>query len=111
MESPFYRPRAFGLAKIAVHTVRRALQALSTNLNESFGAFLQKALMTNRNTSKTRGKTPIERLLGRRVRLPAIADFYLCESIRFQANEKTKTIPATFIIKKDLNTLFIQLDN
>ena len=89
----------------------RALQAWSPNLNLAFGAFLQRALMTHRNTSKTRGKTPVELLLGRRVRLPAIADFDLCEPILFKANEKTKPVPATFIIRKGLNTSFIQPEN
>ena len=77
----------------------------------SFGAFLQRALMAHRNTSKTRSKTPVDFLLGRRVRLPAIADFDLCEPILFKANEKTKTVPATFIIKKSLNTSFIKPEN
>ena len=67
--------------------------------------------MTHRNTSKTRSKTPVELLLGRRVRLPAIADFDLCEPILFKANEKTKTVLATFIIWKGLNTSFIQPEN
>ena len=67
--------------------------------------------MTHRNTSKTRRKTPVELLLGRRVRLPAIADFDLCEPILFKANEQTKTFPATFIIRNGLNTSFIQPEN
>ena len=67
--------------------------------------------MTLRNTSKTRSKTPVELLLGRRVRLPAIADFDLCKPILFKANEKTKTVLATFIIRKGLNTSFIQPEN
>ena len=107
IESPVYHPRANGLAERAVQT----LQAWSPNLNVSFGAFLQRALMTNRNTSKTRSKTPVELLLGRRVRLPAIADFDLCEPILFKANENTKAVPATFIIRKGLNTSFIQPEN
>ena len=67
--------------------------------------------MTHRNTSKTRSKTPLELLLGRRVNIPATAGFDLCEPILFKANEKTKTVPATFIIRKGLNTSFIQLKN
>ena len=79
MKSLVYDPRANGLAERAVQTVKRALQAWSPNLSVSFGAFLQTALMTHRNTSKTRSKTPVELLLGLRVRLPAIAEFDLCE--------------------------------
>ena len=111
MESPVHHPRANGLAERAIQTVKRALQAWSPNFNVSFGAFLQKALMTHCNTSKTRSKTPVELLMGRRVRLPAIADFDMCEPILFKANEKTKTVPATLIIRKGLNTSFIQPEN
>ena len=108
IESPVYHPRANGLAERVVQTVNWALQAWIPNLSVSFGAFLQRALMTHRNTSRTRSKTPVELLLGRRVRLPAIADFDLCEPILFRANENTKTVPATFISRKRLNTSFIQ---
>ena len=111
MESPVYHSRANGLAERAVQTEKRALQEWSPNPNVSFGAFLQRALTTHRNTSKTRGKTSVELLLKRRVRVPAIADFDLCEPILFKANEKTKTVPATFIIRKGLNTSFIQPEN
>ena len=45
------------------------------------------------------------------VRLPALADFDLCEPILFKANEKTKIVPVTFIIRKGLNTSFIQPEN
>ena len=45
------------------------------------------------------------------MRLPAKADFELCEPILFKANEKTKTVAATFIIRKGLNTSFIQPEN
>ena len=63
MESPVYHPRANGLAEKAVQTVKRSLQAWSINLNVSFGEFLQRALMTHRNTSKTTSKIPVELLL------------------------------------------------
>ena len=72
MESLIYQPRANGIADRAVQTVKRAIEASSPNLNVSFGVFLQRALMTHRNTSKTRGKTPVELLMGRKVRLPAV---------------------------------------
>ena len=106
--NPFSHPRANVQAEKAAQTVKRALQSWSPNLNVSFGSFLQRALMTHRNTSRTRGKTPNELLLGCRLRLPAIADFEICEPILFKANEKTKTVPATFIIKKGSNASFIQ---
>ena len=67
--------------------------------------------MTHRNTSKKRSKTTVELLLGRRVRLPSIVDFNLCEPILLMANEKTKTVSATFIIRKGLNKFFIQPEN
>ena len=67
--------------------------------------------MTHRNTLKMRSKTPVELLLRRRVRLLAIADFELCEPILFKANEKIKTVPVIFIIRKGLNTSFIQTEN
>ena len=108
MESPVNHPRANGFTERVVQTVKRALQAWSHNPNVSFGAFLQRALMTHRNTSKTRGRTQIDLVLGHRVRLPAIADFDLCEPILFKANEKTKIVPVTFINRKGLNKSFIQ---
>ena len=67
--------------------------------------------MTHRNASKTRGKTPVELLLGCRVRPPAFADFDLCEPFLFKANEKIKIVPATFIIRNGLNASFIQPEN
>ena len=107
MESPIYHPRANGIAEGAVQTVKRAIQAWSPNQNLSFGAFLQRALMTHRNTSKTRG-TPVELLLAHRVRLTAVTDFDLCERVLFKLTNSTPTVPATFIIHKGMNTSFIQ---
>ena len=40
MESTVYHPRANGLAERAAQTVKRALQAWSSNFNVSFGAFM-----------------------------------------------------------------------
>ena len=75
MESAVYQSRAKELAERAFQTVKRARQAWSPNPKVSFGAFLQMALMTHRNTSKTRGKASVDLLLGRRVRLTALPDF------------------------------------
>ena len=110
MESPIYHPRANGIADREVQTVKRAIQAWSPNLNVSFGAFLQRALMTQWNTSMTRGKTPVELLLGRKVRLSAVTDFDLCDRVLFKPTNSSPTVPATFIIRKRMNTSFIQLD-
>ena len=56
MESLVRHPWANGLAERAVQTVKRALQAWNPNLIVLFGAFLQRALMTHRKTSKTSGQ-------------------------------------------------------
>ena len=93
MESPIYHPRANGFVERAVQTVKRAIQAWSPNLNVSFGAFLQRALMTHRNTSKTRDKTPVELLLGRKVRLLAFTDFDLHERFPFKPTKSLPTVP------------------
>ena len=71
-ESLIYHLRANGITERAVQTVKPAIQAWSPNLNVSFGAFLQRALMTHRNTSMTRGKAPVELLLGRKVKVNGI---------------------------------------
>ena len=73
----------------------------------SFGAFLQRALMTHRNTSKKRDKTPVELLLGRKVRLPAVTDIDMCERVLFKPTNSSPTVPATFFIRKGMNTSFI----
>ena len=104
MESPIYHPRAKGIAERAVQTVKRAILAWCPNLNVSFGVFLQRILMTHRNTSKTRGKTPVELLLGRKIRLPAVTDFDLCERVLFKPTNSSPTVPATFIIRKGIDT-------
>ena len=111
METPIYHPRANGIAERAVQTVKRAIQAWSPNLNVSFGALLQRALMAHRNTSKMRGKTPFELLLERKVRLPAVTDFDLCERVLFKPTNSSPTVPATFIIRKGMKTSFIQPEN
>ena len=111
MESPIYHPRANGFTERAVQTVTRAIHAWSPNLNVSFGAFLQPALMTHRNTSKTRGITPVELLLGRKVRLPAVTDFDLCERVLFKPTNSSPTVSATFIIRKGMNNSFVQPEN
>ena len=56
MESLIYLQRGNGIAERAVQTRKQANQAWSPNLNVSLSVFLQRVLMTHRNTSKTRGK-------------------------------------------------------
>ena len=111
MKSPVYYPRANELDESAAQTVnghfKRGLPTIMCHLEHS----CKRALMAHRNNSKTRSKTPVELLLGRRVRLPAIADFDSCEPILLKASEKTKIVPATFIISKGLNTSLLQPEN
>ena len=111
MESPIYHPRANGIAERAVQTVKRATQECSSNLNVSFGDFLQRALMTHRNTSETRDKTPVELLLGHKIRLPAVNDFDLFERVLLKPTNSSPTVPSAFIICKKMYTLFIQPEN
>ena len=111
MQSPIYRPRANGIAERVVQTVKRAIQAWGPNWNVPFGAFLQRALMTHRNTSMTRGKTPVELLLGRKLKLTAVTDFDLCERVLFKPANSSPTVPATLFIRKGMNTSFIQPEN
>ena len=107
IESPIYHSKANVFAEPAVQTRKRAVQAWSQNLNVSFGAFLQRALMTHRNTSKTRGKTPLELLLGRKVRHRAVTDFDLYKPVFFKPTSTSPTVPAFFIIRKGMNTSFM----
>ena len=111
MESPIYHPRANEIAERAVETVKRAIQAWRPYVNVSFGAFLQRALMTYWSTSKTRGKTPVELILGRKIRLPAVTYLDLCERVLFKPTNSSPTVPATFISRNGMNTLFIPPDN
>ena len=111
MEPSIYHPRANGIAERAVQTVKRAIQAWSPILNVSFAFFQQRALMTHRNTSKTRGKTPVELLLGLKIRLPAVTGFDLCERVLLKPTNSSPTVPATFIISKGMNTTFILPEN
>ena len=87
MESSIYHLRAKGVAEKAVHA---ALQAWSTNLHASLGAFLQRTMMTHPNTSKRRSKTPVELLLACKMRLPEVADFGLSKPPILRANEKNE---------------------
>ena len=50
-------------------------------------------------------------LLGRKVRLPAVTDFDICKPVSFKPKSRSRTVPATFIIRKGMNTSFIQPAN
>ena len=67
--------------------------------------------MTHRNTSKTRGETPVELPMRRKVRLPAVTDFDLCKRVLFKLTNSSPTVPANFIIHKGMNSSFIQPEN
>ena len=66
--------------------------------------------MTHRNTSKSRGKIPVDLVLGRKVILPAVTEFDLCEPGLFKPTN-TSTVPANFVIDNGMNTSFIQPEN
>ena len=107
MRWPVYHPRANGLSERAAQTVKLSLQALCFNLNVSFGALLQRALMEYRNTSKTSGKTSVELLLGRRVRLLEIADFDFCETfVEFDENLELCLFISCSLIIRSFNRTF-----
>ena len=42
------------------------------------------------------------------MRLQAVTDFDLCEPVFFKPKSLSPTVPATFIIRKGMNTSFIQ---
>ena len=48
---------------------------MGKKLSTNFLAFLQQELMTYRNSSKAKIKTPIELVLGQKIRPPTILDF------------------------------------
>ena len=50
-------------------------------------------------------------LLERKVKFPAVTDFDLCERVIFKPTNSSPTIQATFIIRKEMNTSFIQPEN
>ena len=106
-----YNPRADGNFERTIQTVKWAIKAWSLYLNVSFGVLLQWILMTHRNTAKTPGKLPLELLLGRKVRLPEVRDIDLFEAVLSKTMSISPTVPATFIIRKRMNTSFIQPEN
>ena len=103
MESPIFHPKT-------VQIVKSTIQALNSNLKLSFGDFLQRALMTHWSNLKTRYKTTVELLLRRKVRLPAVTDFDLCEPVLFKPTSRSPTVPAIFI-SENLNETGFVSDN
>ena len=86
--------------ELAVQTGKWAVQVWSPNLNVSSGALLQRALITRRNTFKTRGKTPVGLVLGRKMRLPAVTDFDICEcNISFEMNSDKPMVSRIYPLK------------
>ena len=110
MESPLYSPRSNGLAERAVQTLKRALKFFDKSLGCSFNAYLQKVLLTHRNSSTSRGSTPAQLLLGKSPRLP-IADFYNTgEKVIYKATSNHDAKEMTYVIRKGRNTIWINDD-
>ena len=53
----------------------------------------------------------MELVLGRKMRLPAVTDFNLCEPVLFKPTSTKRTVSATFNIRREMNTSFILLEN
>ena len=69
-----------------------------------------KVLMTHRNTSNARSKTPSELLNGRKVRIPAIIDYPIGGDVIYRPTEKSQPVPAQYIVRKGTNTAWISED-
>lgn len=108
MESPPYSPQSNGAAERAVQTIKKALQAWTQRLTHgSFVAFLQKALLHHRNSSTSRGRTPAELVLGRRLRVPVVSTFQQGDPVQFKANGDTNSSRAEFLMSQGRNTSWL----
>ena len=99
--------RSNGLAELAVQTVKKAMREWNSSLRVSFNAFLQRVLFTHRNTPSVRGKTPLEVLLGRKMRLPALINFPIGERVVFGAGLHSASFPARYVVRKGNNTAWL----
>ena len=76
--------------------------------SQYFFAFLKRVLLTHRNACKAKVKTPAELVLGRKIRLPTIIDFDVCEKIPQIEQRHIEAQPATFITRRGANKPWIQ---
>ena len=104
LESPIYNPRSNGLLERAVQTLKKAMRAWNSSLCVSFYVFQKRVLFTHRNISSVRGKTPLEFLLGRKVRHPAVIGYLVREHVMFYAGSDTASFPAMYVVRKENNT-------
>jgi hypothetical protein len=108
MESPPYSPQSNGAAERAVQTIKKALQAWTQRLTHgSFIAFLQKALLHHRNSATSRGRTPAELVLGRRLRVPVVSTFQQGDPVQYKANGDTTSSRAEFLMSQGRNTSWL----
>ena len=109
MESSPYRPNANGLAERAVRTVKNAMKAFTSSIDQGldFLATLQKVLFHYRCTASSRGKSPAQILFGTNLRVPVVSSFEMNERVGYRANTRDFVQPVTYIMNKGHNTAYV----
>ena len=78
LQSRQYAPRSNGIAERAQQTVKKAWKP---DLRVSFHSFLQRIILTHRNTTNAHGDTAALLIFGKSLRLPAVVDFEIGQPI------------------------------
>ena len=111
--SPRYYPQANGQAERAVQSIKRALRSYTPSLNQTFVSYLTRVLANHRNSSTAGGKTPAERLLGRKLRIPMIESqkFQMGDNVYYRPHPNLPGQPAKFITDHGTRTSVIQTED
>jgi hypothetical protein len=108
IESPVYSPQSNGIAERAVRTVKQAMKSWNPRMRIQFHVFLNKVLLTHRNTSRVRGQTPAEFMFGQNVRIPVAVPYPVGECVLFKPTVKSNAEKVTYVIRAGRNTAFIR---